>query len=284
MIQSLKQIKNRIRSTENTQRVTRAMELVSVAKLNRIEKSIFTLRPYVAGLAKLMQGLMYSQPPGAHVLFESGVATAKICLFLITSDSGLCSLYNSNIIRLADAFIRAHGAHKISLVCLGRKGFNYCKKNNLDVLNAYIGLNGRYAQDVISRITDNLVDIFISGQASQVYVAYTHFKTALVHQPTLEKFLNIELLPQEETGYILEPDILTILNAVVPKYIYLKFRLMILEAFTAEHSARAVAMKMATDNAKDLLQNLILWRNKVRQANITREIMEIISSSEALKG
>jgi len=284
MIQSLKTIKNRIRSIENTKKVTAAMEMVSVAKLNRIEKSLFLLRPYVLGLKELMQNLINSQPGITHALLEAGPLTEKIALCLITSDSGLCGTYNNNILRLAEEFINTHGREKIKLVCIGRKGFNYFKQKGLEVLNTYIGLNGRYSAETLNEISANLVNIFTLREAAQVYVAYTCFKTALFQKPLIEKFLNLERPAQEEREYILEPDSQTILNEIIPKYISMKLRLIILESFTAEHSARIVAMKTATDNAKELLEDLILFRNKVRQANITQELMEIISSSEALRG
>ncbi|MFH0858643.1 MAG: ATP synthase F1 subunit gamma [Candidatus Omnitrophota bacterium] len=284
MIQSLKQIKTRIRSTENTKRVTQAMELISVAKLNRIEKGMLSLRPYVAKLGSLIQGLINSQEIGMSSFSEPNLATDKICLCVITSDSGLCGAYNNNIIRLAEEFISKRSLENINLVCIGRKGFNYFRRKNLNILHTYMGMNGRYTQEIAGGITDKLVDIFVSGKAREVYIAYTHFKTALIHKPMVEKFLNIERIPQKETEYILEPDKQAILDEIFPKYICMKLKLIILEAFTAEHSARTVAMKTATDNAGDLLQSLVLWRNKVRQANITREITEIISSSEALKG
>jgi len=145
-------------------------------------------------------------------------------------------------------------------------------------------MNGRYSDKVSDEIARNLIDIFISGKASSVHIAYTHSQTALIHKPTVEKFLNIERTSVERIQYILEPDLTSILNDIIPKYISMSFKLIILDAFNAEHSARTLAMKTATDNAKELLHSLVLLRNKVRQANITQEIMEIISSSEALKG
>lgn len=284
MIQSLKQIKNRIRSTENTKKVTGAMEMVSVAKLNRVEKDILSLRPFVFNLGNIMHNLIATSDNATHPFLKNGESTGKICLCVITSDNGLCGVYNNNIIRTAEEFINARGSNKVNLVCIGRKGFSYFKKNNLNILNTYIGMNGRYSQEIFAKINNNLLDLFVSGAASQVYIAYTHFKTALIHEPRVEKILNIDRPPVTESRYILEPDIATILNKIVPEYISMKLKLIILEAFTAEHSARTIAMKTATDNARDLLQGLVLLRNKVRQANITQEIMEIISSSEALKG
>jgi F-type H+-transporting ATPase subunit gamma len=284
MIQSLKAIKNRIRSTENTQKVTAAMEMVSVAKLSKTEKPLFALRPFVLSLEDIMRNLIASKPALAHPLLEAREGTQRLCLCVITSDSGLCGVYNNEIIRQAENFINSRGREKIDLICVGRKGFNYFKKYELNILNSYIGLNGRYSAQAVDKILNNLTDIFISGRASQVHIAYTHFKTALLHEQRVEKFLNLERGPGAETSYILEPEKERLLNAIIPEYVSLKLRLIILDAFTAEHSARTVAMKAATDNAKDLLQGLVLLRNKVRQANITQEIMEIISSSEALKG
>lgn len=284
MIQTFKQIKNRIRSTENTQKVTRAMEMVSVAKLNRIGRKLHGLGPYVLALDELMHDFVNSQSGFVHPFFKVRDDLDKLCLCLITSDSSLCGAYNINIIRLAEQFINLHGKEKVSLFCIGRKGFNYFKKYNIEILNAYIGMNGRYSEKVIQEIENNLIDVFISGKVAQVHIAYTHSQTALIQKPIIEKFLNIEYAPTRKIDYILEPGRNEILEEIIPKYISMKLRLIILNAFSAEHSSRTVAMKTATDNAKELLQNLILLRNKVRQASITQEIMEIISSSEALKG
>jgi len=284
MIQSLKTIKNRIRSIENTEKVTAAMELISVAKLNRIEKPLLLLRPYVAGLERLMQNLISARDFSNQPLLEARPDTGKLALCLITSDSGLCGAYNNNIIRAAEEFIRGYGQGKISLFCVGKKGFSYFKRQGLAIADVYQGINGRYSEKLCLELNAKLQEAFLSGKFSQVSIAYTHFKTALVHQPVVEKFLNIERPAQLKKDYLLEPDINAILAELIPKYLYMKLKLIILESFTAEHSARTVAMKTATDNARDLLQGLVLLRNKVRQANITQEIMEIISSSEALKG
>jgi F-type H+-transporting ATPase subunit gamma len=284
MIQTLKQIKNRIRSTENTQKVTGAMEMVSVAKLNRIGKTLYSLKPYALSLKEMMDHLTASQSRIDHSFFRVSNKEDKICLCLITSDSGLCGPYNNNIIRCAEEFIEEHGRDKVSLVCIGRKGYNYFKKYNLEILNSYIGMNGRYSDKTSSEISGYLIDIFTSAKAAAVYIAYTHSYTALIHKPMINKFLNLERSNLPKVDYILEPGINDILDEIIPQYIAMNFKMIILDAFNAEHSARTLAMKTATDNAKELLRGLVLLRNKVRQANITQEIMEIISSSEALKG
>lgn len=285
MAHSLKQIKNRIRGIENTCKVTQAMQMVSVAKLNRIDKLLFAVRPYFLRLESIMYELVNRRKEGvSHPLLESRTPGGRICLCVVTSDAGLCGAYNNNIIRLAQDFIREHAKGKVDLICIGRKGFNYFKKNQYNILNAYLGMNGKYSEQACCEIEKSLIDIFTSGRADQVFFAYTHYQSASVHRPLIEKFLNLEPKVVKSSDYILEPDINGILTQIIPKYISMKLKQIILEAFTAEQSARVIAMKTATDNAQDLLQDLVVLRNKVRQANITQEIMEIISSSEALKG
>jgi F-type H+-transporting ATPase subunit gamma len=285
MGQSLKQIRNRIRGIENTRKITQVMEMVSAVKLNRINKLLFAMRPYFSRLESLVCELCNSQiGKAAHPFLRGGVAGGKACLCVVTADAGLCGGYNNNLIRLAQDFLRGYARDKVCLICVGRKGYNYFKKNQYQILSAHLGLNGKYSPGLQSGIENDLTDIFLSGRADQVYVAYTHYRTALIHQPLLEKFLPVEPAEVASPGYILEPDIGGILNRLIPRYISMKLRLIILDALTAEQSARVIAMRTATDNAADLLQDLTVLRNKVRQANITQEIMEIVSSSEALKG
>jgi len=286
MIRSLKQIKNRIRSIENTKKVTNAMELISVSKLNHIEKMLYAIRPYFKKLDSILYHFINNVKLILSPYLEQRPVKKRIGLCVITSDGGLCGMYNTNIIRLAEEFIEKCGRDKIKLIAVGRKGLNYFKKKGLELQNTYLGLNGRYSQDLSDKIANNLISAFLTKEVDEVYIAYTHFQTALIHKPVLIKFLNLDVRndSDEKMEYILEPNRERIIEELIPKYISMKMKLVILEAFTSEHSSRTVAMKTATDNAKDLLESLTLLRNKVRQANITQEIMEIISSSEALRG
>jgi len=147
-----------------------------------------------------------------------------------------------------------------------------------------MGLNGRYSAQICDAIAKYMTDIYLAGEVDEIRVAYTYYKTALILKPTINKFLNIERRNVEEKEYIYEESKARVLEELIPKYLSMKMRQFILDAFTSEHSARTVAMKTATDNANELLRILTLLRNKVRQANITQDIMEIIASAEALKG
>jgi len=262
------------------------MEMISVTKLNRVNKIITGFKPYFQRLEGIFNDLAGAYPGLKHPFFEKK-DNPGVCLCVITSDSGLCGLYNANILRFAEEQIARIGLDKVKLVVCGRKGFNYFKKKQLRILNSYIGLNGRYSEDAVDRISEYLADVFLKGDCGQVYVAYTHREKIVLHKNSLVKVLEIDLPKQEgayEKRYILEPGGEILLSGLIPQYIRLKMRLLFMEAFASEHASRAVAMKAATDNAGELSQNLILLRNKVRQASITQDIMEIISSAEALKG
>lgn len=285
-MQSLRRIKERIRSIGNTKKVTGAMEMVSFTKLNRIDDLLYAVRTYFLKMDSFLNNLTGSMENISHPFFQkrTGLDSGKIVLSLVTSDNGLCGVYNNNIIHLAEEFISRYDKDKLKLVIIGRKGFTYFKTRGYRIENAYLGLNGRYSDNLLDEIVKVLTGMFSTREADEIYLAYTYFKNTLVHPPLIKKILSIDKGINRGVSYIFDPDIDRILEELVPKYIKTKMKLMLLEAFTSEHAARVVSMKAATDNAKELLEKLTLVRNKVRQANITREIMEIVSSSEALRG
>ena len=284
MSQSIKQIKNRIRSVENTKKVTGAMQMISVAKLNRIQDQLLVLRPYALRLENLMYNLAGLSESNLSGYFKKGSAQAPIALCLITSDSGLCGMYNQNVIRLAQDFIVKNNSKKIKLILVGQKGLSFFRSGSVEILNSYIGLNAKFKQDFCDKIITELSNLFLSGQVGSVYLAYTYFENSLIQKATIEQLLNIQSRTVKPIEYIAEPDFKSILEDLIPRYLKIKMQLVLLEAFTSEHAARTVSMKTATDNAKDLLEGLVLFRNKVRQAGITQDILEITSSAEALRG
>ncbi|MDD2752645.1 MAG: ATP synthase F1 subunit gamma [Candidatus Omnitrophica bacterium] len=287
MAQSLKVIKTRVRSIQSTEKVTSAMQMIAVTKLSRIERQLTAMRPYFKKLESLFCHLTQYEHNATLLnspFFKQNEKKEKILLCVFTSDTGLCGAYNNNIIRQAEEFIYRQGKEKVKLVVIGKRGFKYFNSRGFNIINSYIGLNAKYSDKVCDEITKALSSIFLAQEADEIYLAYTHFETALILRPTIIKFLNLEIEPTEGIDYIFEPGRERILEEMLPKYISFKMRSIFLEAFTSEHAARTVAMRAATENARELLHWLILLRNKVRQANITRDILEIISSAEALKG
>lgn len=284
MLQSIRQIKTRIRSVENTKKVTGAMQMISVAKLNRIQDQLFVLRPYALRLENLMHDLAGLSESNLSGYFKKGAVQAPIALCLITSDNGLCGMYNQNVMRAAREFLEKNNPKRIKLILVGQKGLSYFRARPVEILNSYIGLNAKFKQDFCDKIASELSDLFLSGQVGSVYLAYTYFENSLIQRAAIEQLLNIQPRIVKPVEYIAEPDLKSILTDLVPRYLKIKMQLVLLEAFTSEHAARTVSMKTATDNAKDLLEGLVLFRNKVRQAGITLDILEITSSAEALRG
>ncbi|MCX5669559.1 MAG: ATP synthase F1 subunit gamma [Candidatus Omnitrophica bacterium] len=284
MAQSIKQIKNRIRSVENTKKVTGAMQMISVAKLNRVQGQLFVLRPYALRLENLMYNLAASNEDNLSAHFKKRSAQAPIALCLITSDSGLCGMYNQNVLRVAQEFLKKNNPERVKLILIGQKGLNYFRTSRIEILNSYMGLNAKFKQDFCDKLILDLTSLFLSAQVGSVYLVYTYFENSLVQKATIEQLLPIQPRTVAPIEYIAEPDFKSILADLVPRYLKVKMQLILLEAFTSEHAARTVSMKTATDNAKDLLEGLVLFRNKVRQARITQDILEISSSVEALKG
>lgn len=282
---SLRQIKRRIRSVESTKKITRAMQMVSTAKLQQTEHVLFSGKPYYFKMDALLKKLLASAKTAVHPLLEERPVKNNFTLCIITSDSGLCSTYNDNIIRIAEGFIKERGAENARLITIGRKGFSHFKKRKIKITHAYLGLQGSYSNEIAEEITKTIINAFLSKKTDEVYMAHTHFDATLKYRAKLQKLLNIERMAEErEVDYILEPGAERILEELIPRYISTKIKGILLDAFTSEHSQRMVAMKSATDNAVELIDNLTLLRNKARQAAITTEIIEVSSAAEELKG
>lgn len=285
MTQSLRSIKLRIKGIENTKKITKAMEMVSASKLNRARKALYQSRSYFSKFDEIFNRLLASISTRPHPLLEKREEVRSIALCVITSDAGLCGNYNHNIISVAEDFINRTGRDRTKVIVVGREGYNYFRRHGRDMYGDYMELHGRYSARTAQKLLEVLTGLFLRRQADEVYIAYTHFESTLRHKGMVEKLLNVEGgLKAGGIDYIIEPDTEKVLEELIPIYTFEKLRTMFLNAFTSEHSARMIAMKTATDNADELIDNLILLRNKVRQAAITKEVLEIASTAEALKG
>ena len=193
-------------------------------------------------------------------------------------------MYNQNIIRKVEDFLRENKSRKVKLILVGQKGLSYFRSKTLKIANAYIGLNAKLTVGFCDKVVAEFSELFLTGKVSAVYIAYTYFENAIIQRAVIEPLLSIKPKVIKRREYFTEPDLKSILTDIIPQYLKIKTRLVFLEAFTSEHAARTVSMKTATDNAKELLELLVLLRNKVRQAGITQDILEITSSVEALRG
>ncbi len=282
MIQTLRQIKGRIKSIETTRKITRAMEMVSASKLKRIQSILESSKPYFDEISSLWSSLSLTRQD--HILLRAHAANLPKTLCVVTSDTGLCSSYNQRLLQGTEQFIRKEGSQPIQLYVIGRKGFNYFRSRNIPIAHSFLGLQGRLTDEIIDDIFQKMTENFISGKTGEVQFAYTRFKSVLRYAPTVEKFLPVSVNPVNTKKYVFEPPLKNILNKLIPVYLKAKIRYGLLHSFTSEQSARMIAMRAATENARELLDQFILMRNKARQSAITKEIIEIVSAAEALRG
>ena len=286
---SLRQIRGRLRSIQSTKQIMRAMQLVSASKLKRAQGRLVQARAVLGFLDELLARLLAATPGLRHPLAQPREGPET--LVLVTSDTGLCGSYNTNLIQLAEAHLARDAAHRTDLVFLGKKGFRHFTKRGFRAAAAYLDLAGRTDLARAEAIGRELMARVLSGKTAAVKLLYSRFHSSTVYRPMLQSWLPITLdaAPAEERAgpppveYIFEPTPQRIFDDLLPRWALATFQLVLLEAFTSEHSARMIAMKNATDNAEEILKALTMQRNKTRQAAITREISEIVGTAEALK-
>ena len=288
---SLRQIRGRLRSIQNTKQIMRAMQLVSGSKLKRTQAKLLQARSTLGFLDGLLERVLASTPDLDHPLCAKR-EDGRSALVLFTSDAGLCGSYNTNLIQMAAAHLRRDSARATAVIYIGRKGHRYFTKRGYAAAGAYLDLAGRPDLAKADAIGRSLIDQFLSGRVASVQLLYSQFVSPMVYRPTILQWLPITLAVNPLTRqpanaptveYIFEPSPQRVFDDLLPRWALAKFQLVMLEAFTSEHSARMIAMKNATDNAEEILRSLTRQRNKIRQASITKEISEIVGTAEALK-
>jgi F-type H+-transporting ATPase subunit gamma len=284
---TLKAIRKRISSIRNTQQITKAMKMVSAAKLRRAQEAAVQARPYADKMTDLLKNLSSRVSREAHPLLKMR-EEKKIDLVLFTSDRGLCGGYNANLIRTAESFMRREGGGKeISLVLVGRRGADHFRRRRAQIADRHINVLATPAEELAGGIAEKVIERFIKGETDAVYILYSHFRSALSQLPTLEKLLPVALSetdnPEKLTEYLYEPGVEALLASLLPRVAEVAIFRALLEATASEHGARMTAMDSATSNASKMMGSLTLQMNRARQASITRELMEIVGTAEALK-
>jgi F-type H+-transporting ATPase subunit gamma len=285
---TLKAIRKRISSVRNTQQITKAMKMVSAAKLRRAQEAAVAARPYAEKMTELLKNVTARVSGEVHPLLRAS-DEKNIDLVLFTSDRGLCGGYNANLIRAAEAFIRKNsGDKKIELTLVGRKGADHFRRRRAAIVDRYIGILAAPADELAAQIAHKLIARFLNGETDAVYILYSRFRSALSQVPTLEKLLPIALTSSETeaqqlTEYLYEPGVQQLLASLLPRITDVAAQRALLEATASEHGARMTAMDSATSNAAKMIGSLTLQMNRARQASITRELMEIVGTAEALK-
>ncbi|MCX6350618.1 MAG: ATP synthase F1 subunit gamma [Bacteroidetes bacterium] len=286
---NLKEVRNRIVSVKSTQQITKAMKVVSAAKLRRAQQRITQMRPYALKLQELLGNLAGSVEGSPAAKYFSVRPVKNVLLIAVTSDRGLAGGYNSIIVKeVLNAVKNTYPGCKIDIITVGKKAKDGLRRFNYNIIEEHNTLFSNLTFEAADDIASRVMDKFIAGDYDAVDILYNRFKNAGIYLPTAERFLPVTKPAKDEKAkdfkhdYIFEPSQEAIVGKLVQQSLKISFFRTLLESNTAEHGARMTAMDKATDNAEDLLRALKLSYNKERQATITKEILEIVSGAQAL--
>jgi len=282
---SLKQIRKRISSVKNTRKITKAMKMVSAAKLRRATEKAEASRPYEEELLKIcntaLQGVEWASP-----LREKRNAN-KICLIIMSSDRGLCGSLNTNLFKSVIRYLEANPGIQVEAVACGKKARQFCAKRGIAIRETHTDLMRMGKYQTFEDIASRLAAAFVKKELDRVELFYVQFRSAMVQNPKRFTWLPFEIPEQAETlegasSYLFEPDGIELLNRLVPLLINFRVYSAFLESIASEHAARMTAMDAASNNCRDMMGRLTLQMNRARQAAITKELMEIVGGAEAI--
>ena len=283
---SVRQIARRIRSVENTAKITKAMSMIAASKLRRTQDAATQGRSYADSMSEMVSNVMsqaqddeLSQP-----LAEPREVT-NVGLVLITPDRGLTGGLNSNVLRAVGDFVGLQSV-PVKVVALGKKGIDYARRSGLELIGELSGISDRPTFSDTSPISKAIIDGFIKGQVDSIHVAYAQFVNTTMQRPTVIQLAPVvtpEISNVDNQGYIFEPNANEVLTELLPRYIETLIHHAVLEASASEQSARMVAMNQATDNANEMVDDLTLLMNKLRQETITKELLDIVGGVAAIE-
>jgi len=287
---NLRAIRKRISSVKSTQQITKAMKMVSAAKLRRAQEAITAARPYARKMREVVQAVAGRAGGDAHPLLTEREGK-RLALLVVTSDRGLCGSFNSGLTRAAHRFVIDHRDRyeEIALFLVGRKGRDFFRRREFPIRKEYLGVLGSISRGHAEAMANDLISAFLSGEFDEVRIVFNEFRSAISQIVRFEPLFPIAL---EKAGgdagggvdYLYEPGQKEILASLLPKYVETQILRVLLESVAGEHGARMTAMDSATNNSVDMISRLTLQMNRARQATITTELTEIVSGAEALKG
>ncbi|HEX6164028.1 MAG TPA: ATP synthase F1 subunit gamma [Vicinamibacterales bacterium] len=293
---SLIDIRRRVRAVKSTQQITKAMKMVSSSKLRRAQERILRSRPYAKEMLRVFNNLATRVDASKHPLLNDDPESGRTLLIVISADRGLCGSFNTNIVKSALQFTIEHpksaAGAEVALALVGRKGRDFFMRRGFDVKYEEVGLFQNVKWSHAQAIAQTAINEFLGPDVSSVYLVYNEFRSVISQRVVIEKLLPIPKLNEAEgtaTGasaevpvdYLFEPDPEQLLGTLLPLHVAVQIQRALLESSAAEHAARMQSMDSATRNAKEMVERLTLYMNKVRQAAITREIIEVVSGAQA---
>jgi F-type H+-transporting ATPase subunit gamma len=290
---ALKEVRNRIKSVQSTQQITKAMKMVSAAKLRRAQDAILQMRPYAQKLQEMLGNIIGSAEGDINMALAKERPVEKVLIIVITSDRGLCGGYNSNLIKLAKQVIHEKYSAQnqkgnVQILPLGKKGYEHFAKNKFNVIDRYWNIFSQLTFEEVATASKYAMDLFAAGEVDAVEIIFSEFKNAATQQFIVEQFLPVKKAESKKgeakADFIFEPDKSVLVEELMPKILNTQLYKAMLDANASEHGARMTAMDKATDNAEELLKGLKISYNRARQAAITTELTEIVSGAAALQG
>ena len=281
-----RELRRRIKSVTNTKQLTRAMKMVSAAKLRRAQENILSARPYARRMKQVLASVASRAGADAHPLLAVPDGN-KSELVVVTADKGLCGGFNTNMIKRATRFLEENASEgkELTVHCIGKKGRDYFRKRQYSVRQEYVDVFRNVNYDLAAGIARELIDRFVEKDLDAIYVVYNEFKSAIQQTVVVERLLPLERSDVEGMGasqdYLYEPAAAELFAKLLPRHVEIQLFRVLLESSAAEHGARMAAMDAATNNAEEMIDSLTLYLNRVRQAGITREIIEVISGASA---
>lgn len=297
MAGGLKEVRERIKSVIGTQQITKAMKMVSAAKLRKAQNAIVQMRPYAERLNRMLSNILSNLDGDANTSFGKERPVKKVLIVVVTSNRGLCGAFNTNINKEAVMLINTkYGEQRrnggVTVLFIGKKGYDFFRRrfNDLKFNSDFIHLYDQPSYDNVSAVARGLMDGFSKGSYDAIEIVYSHFRNAATQYPVVEQWLPVPKMEVKDTksakrkaDYIFEPDKEQLLETLVPSILQLSFHKTVLDTQAGEHGARMTAMDKATDNAEELLKTLRINYNKARQEAITTELGEIVGGAAALE-
>ena len=286
---TLLDFRRRIRSVKNTQQITRAMKFVAAARLRRAQEAALAARPYAKELLHVLRSTIGRIAEPQHPLLARR-PEEKVLAVVLTGERGLAGAFNTNLLRRANEFFRANRDRKLSVVAVGKKGRDALRKAGFNLIAEYINVLARVEFATVREIADLVTDLYAKGEVDSVYIIFSEFKTVMSANLVVEKLVPVDPDQVREAAeepssarvdYLYEQPAEQLLDKLLPRYVESQVQRAMLESSAAEHAARMTAMESATKNAGDVIEALTLHMNKVRQAAITKEIIEIVSGASS---
>ncbi|MBA4418088.1 MAG: ATP synthase F1 subunit gamma [Syntrophus sp. (in: bacteria)] len=285
---TLRDIKRKIGSINSTQTITRTMKMVSASKLRRAQEELDKTKAYATKLEELVRRVVQKLPAGVHPLLTPREEVKKVLVVTISSDRGLCGAFNTNISLATENFIiqNRDKYERIGAYLIGKKAKEYLQRRKFDIVRDWTDIK-KPDQDLVGTIASELISLYLDGEFDRIYLSYTHFYSPVKQIVMFDEFIPVHIdkgSNEESSDYIYEPDVGTIVKALIPKYISTKIYYALFESLTSEYAVRMAAMDNATSNCGEIVRHLTLVYNKRRQESITNEMMDIVGGAEALRG